>query len=440
MLPVSDESSDSAGYSLLSNLTTPVMFSLTPTRQRWPRTVALAAVMLVTATATSRLQAQTPTPENTVITNTASVSWTDANSNTYAPVTASSSVTVGFTAGVTVASPATVTPASPSTGNTVVFTITNGGNGTDQEQVKSLTAASGITITGYTFNSTSYATLALLNTAMAAANVVQGGTETVTVAYSVASSQGGITLPIVATVSSNRTPATTSTATTNVIPPTGAGVTVTPSPASPITQLPSNGTSYTVTYVVTNTGNASDTYTLAAASSSGTNATITQVNGVSGTAGSVTLAAGATSNVIVTYTVGNVAAGSTSDLSLKATSGNTTTVNATGDYTLTVIRAAITMTKQAYKDDQTTAINSTTDRVLPGQFIQYKITITNGGTSGATTVAVTDALPAAVTYQSATGDLTGWTFGFTSPTVTGTLTGTLAPAASRFFWVRVVVK
>ena len=78
------------------------------------------------------------------------------------------------------------------------------------------------------------------------------------------------------------------------------------------------------------------------------------------------------------YTVGNVAAGTTQQLVLTATSTNTPAQNSAGDLTVRVVKAALTMTKVAYRDNQTTVINNTTDRVLPGEFIQYKITVTNG--------------------------------------------------------------
>ena len=105
--------------------------------------------------------AQTPTAENTVITNTASVSYTDANGNTYTPATASVAVTVGFQAGVDVTVNAAVSPLSPSAGNELPFTINNIGNGTDQFSV-STSAQAGLTITGYKIGVTTYATLAAL--------------------------------------------------------------------------------------------------------------------------------------------------------------------------------------------------------------------------------------------------------------------------------------
>ena len=90
------------------------------------RALAVAGLLAVVMAATAQAQ----TPEFTVITNTATVTWTDANSNAYAPVSGSVNVTVGFTAGVDViAGAATVNPASPSVGNSIAFTIQNIGNG-----------------------------------------------------------------------------------------------------------------------------------------------------------------------------------------------------------------------------------------------------------------------------------------------------------------------
>jgi hypothetical protein len=153
----------------------------------------LGLASLLTLAAVPALLAQSPTPEGTVITNTATVSFTDANGNTYSSVNASVSVTVGFVAGIDVAGAASATPASPSAGNTLTFTIQNIGNGTDQVQVaENISVGSVITVTSYVFNATPYATLAALNTALAAANITQGSTITVQVKYDVAANKGGV--------------------------------------------------------------------------------------------------------------------------------------------------------------------------------------------------------------------------------------------------------
>jgi hypothetical protein len=401
------------------------------------RRLALAGMML--AGFAGAATAQTPTAEGTVITNTATATWTDANGNTYTPVTASASVTVGFLAGPDVTSPASVTPASPSTGNELAFTITNSGNGVDSVSV-SPSIGSGATITGYKLGSTTYPTLAGLNEALAGTPIPAGSSVTVTVVYTVAPGQGGQTIPATLTATSRRTPGTSDASTTNIIPTVSAGVNVTPDNGA-VSRLPSNGTQYTAVYTISNTGNRSDTYSLGASANPGTAVTIVSVNGTAGTSGSVTVGPGASTTVNVVYTVGNVAAGTTDDLSLSATSGNNAATSDAGNYVVTVIRAAITMTKEAFRDNQTTAVTGT---VLPGEYIWYKITLTNGGAAAATLTGtgygVSDALPTQVTYVSSVGDAAGWTISESSGTVSATLTGTLAPAASRFFWVRVRIK
>src|SRR5213075_796617 len=92
--------------------------------------MTLGVAVLLAATAAVPVNAQTP--EGTVIHNVATVSFTDANSNAYATVSASVDVTVGFVAGLDViASAATVGPASPSANDTLFFPVNNMGNGTD---------------------------------------------------------------------------------------------------------------------------------------------------------------------------------------------------------------------------------------------------------------------------------------------------------------------
>ncbi|MDB4951101.1 MAG: conserved repeat domain protein [Gemmatimonadetes bacterium] len=400
------------------------------------RAIAVAAMALAPFVA-GRAQAQL-TPEGTTITNTATASYTDANGNTYTNVTATASVIVGFLPGVDAASPATVTPASPSTGNSLAFTVTNTGNGTDSVNV-AFSVPSGVAVTGYVVGGTTYTTLAELNAALSVLPVTQASTVTVTVIYTVAPGKGGSTMPLTMTAHSIRTPATQDPTTTNISPPVSAAVSVTPDGGT-ASRLPSNGTQYSETFVVTNNGNATDTYTLLGATTGGT-LTLVSVNGTAGTGSSVTIAAGATANVTVVYTVANAAAaGTTAPLTLTATSTNNAAISDPGSYTITVVKAQLTMSKTAYKDDQTTTINGTTDRVLPGQYIQYKIAVTNAGTAAAQTISISDPLPSEVTYQSASGDAAGWTISTASGTVTGTLTGTLAPGATRYFWIRVLVK
>lgn len=381
-----------------------------------------------------------PTPEGTTITNTATATYTDANSNSYSSVSASASVVVGFAAGVDATSATSVTPASPSTADTLPVTLKNIGNGTDTAVV-AVTAANGLTITGYVLNGTTYASVAALNTALGTTSIPAGGSVLVKVVYNVAAGQGGATLPITVTQSSKRTPATTDPTTTNVQPPVSTSLSVTPKSATPLDRLPSNGTQYTQTFTVTNGGNASDSYSLLGAANA--DLTIVSVNGTAGTSGgSISVAAGASQTVNVVYTVNAAStAGALDSLKLTATSAANNTTTDRGFVIVRTVKAAITVTKQAFRDDQTTAINASTDRVLPNDYIQYKITVTNAaGAAAAQTVRVSDPLPAAVTYDSSTPDAAGWTLAQASGTVTGDLAGTLAAGASRYFWIRVKVK
>jgi uncharacterized repeat protein (TIGR01451 family) len=402
-------------------------------------TARLLSLALMLAAFASR-GAFAQTPEGTVITNTASVSFTDANTNTYSAVTASVSVTVGFLAGVDITGSAIAGPATPSSANVLSFPIQNIGNGTDQFQIgtPSISVAGVITITGYVYNATNYATLALLNTALSSANVTQGSSITVQVKYDVASNKGGVATVLTMTAASQRTPATTDSFATTITPAQTFSVAVTPDGGQAITKLPSNGTNYSFTFTVTNTGNGADNFTLVG-SHTGSAITIVSVNGVAGSSTTISgIASGAAPTVAVVYSVGNVAAGTTDNLKLTATSvgDNTKTDDGTAD--LTVVRPALSMTKAAYRDNQTTLLGGG-DVVLPGEFIQYKVTITNGGAAAAAVVHIADTQPSQVTFQSATGDLAGWTFANTGNALTADLTGTLAASASRFIWIRVKI-
>ncbi|MET0400315.1 MAG: hypothetical protein ABW277_26230 [Longimicrobiaceae bacterium] len=400
------------------------------------RRLALAGLLLAPLAASPAL-AQTPTPEGTTITNTATATWSDANGNSYTPATASVSVTVGFSAGLDVVSPAAATPLSPSTANEQPYTITNNGNGVDSITV-SASAGAGSSITGYKLGSTTYATLAELNAALAGTPIAAGGSVTVTLVYSVATGQSGQSIPLSLTATSRRTPGTTDTSTTTLSPIAVAGISVTPD-AGTVSRLPSNGTQYTATYTLTNPGGVGGTYNLAASTANGAVLTIVSVNGSAGASGSISVGAGGTQTVDVVYTIATgAAAGSTAGLTLTATSSTDPGTTDTGSYTVTVIGASVSMTKEAFRDNQTSAIGGS-DRVLPGEYIQYRITVTNTGASAASNVSVSDPLPAQVTYQSASGDAAGWTIGESSGTVTAALPS-LAPAASRYFWIRVRVK
>jgi uncharacterized repeat protein (TIGR01451 family) len=217
-------------------------------------------------------------------------------------------------------------------------------------------------------------------------------------------------------------------------------VATTPNGAT-VSQLPSNGTSYSQTFVVIDSGNVSDSYSLVASVAPAGVVGIVSVNGVNGTTGTTaTLAAGVSTNVVVVYTVSSAAAtGASAMLMLRATSTTNLTVQDTADVTVTVARAGITMTKALYRDNQTTLVTGPAG-VQPGEFVQYKVTVTSSGGAPANSVSVSDVLPAAVTYTSSAGDAAGWTISNAAGTVTANLSGALAAGAARYFWIRVRVK
>lgn len=414
------------------------------------RRIVLLGLLAAPLLATPAL-AQSPTPEGTVITNTATATFTDANNNTYASVTASASVTVGVQLATTVTpSAASQTPASPSTGNTVAFTIANAGNANRDTVQVTATIGAGITITAYalTVNGAvvgSYATLAQLNTALGQNGIDYASTAVVTATYTVATGRGGLSSDVTLTATSQRTPTppgvvTPASGTVTITPTVAAAVAVTPDNGT-TSRLPSNGTQYSETFTVANNGNASDTFTLTG-STTGTAITIVSVNGSVGSASSATIAAGASASITVVYTVANAApAGPGGTLVLTATSANDGAVSDPGQYTLTVVRSAIAMTKVPYRDDGVTVI-AASDRVVPGEYVRYLITVTNTGAAPASGVSVSDPLNAQLTYDSATGDAAGWTLTYNggTTTITGALSGTLAASASRSFWVRARIR
>jgi uncharacterized repeat protein (TIGR01451 family) len=206
--------------------------------------------------------------------------------------------------------------------------------------------------------------------------------------------------------------------------------------AATVSKLPSNGTNYTQTFVVTNTGGASDSYTVAASVAPAGIVTIVSV----APAGTAALAPDSAANITVTYSVATGAAtGATATITLTATSTLTSASTNAGDLTVTVARAGITMTKALYRDDRTTLVTGPS-AVSVGEYVQYRVTVTNGGGAAASTVSVSDPIPGQVTYDSATPDAAGWTIVTASGTLTANLAGTLATGASRFFWIRVRVK
>ncbi len=380
------------------------------------------------------------TAEGVVIANMATVTYTDANSNIYGSVNGSVNVTVGFGAGIDVvrAQP-TATPASPSTLNTMGFDVVNVGNGTDNVSVsEGISDGTVITaITNYRFNSTDYGSIAALNTALAGFPIAAAGTITITVEYTIASDKGGQPSTYTLTATSVRDGPTSDNDNTVVTPGLTGTVATTPD-AQAITQLPSNGVNYTFTFNVANNQNGVDDFNLLVTLSGSGVIAIQSVDGVGGASTTITnLAAGASQDIDVVYTVANgAAAGATETLFLDATAVATSATDQ-GSIDLTVVKANLTITKEAWDDIRSAQISAD---VLPGDFIEYKVIIANTGTADATNVHVDDLLPSEVTYISAEGDVPAdWGFTILLQDFDADLTPALVNGSPRVFWIRVQV-
>jgi len=400
--------------------------------------ISLGVAVLIAALTAVPANAQTP--EGTVIRSIGTVGFTDANTNTYALAADTVNVTVGFVAGVNlIAGSATVGPASPSTNDTLSFQVANIGNGTDSVTISQIISVGGIiTVTGYRVGATTYTSLALLNNALSSTAIAQAANITVKVVYNVTGGTGGLSTVVTLTATSRRNTGVSANGVTTVTPNLTTSVAVTPDGTQNLQRLPSNGTNYSFSFTVTNNASGSDGFDLLA-SHPKTAITLVSVNGASGDSTRITgVAAGASQVIAVVYSIANVAAGTVDTLVLKARSTASPATSNTGFADLTVIRPLVTINKVAYRDNQTTLIGSGT--VVPGEFIQYQITVTNSGSAAASTVHVSEPLPAQLTFASSTPDAAGWTLSNVGNNVSADLTGTLAVGASRTFWVRASVK
>ena len=338
-----------------------------------------------------------------------------------------------------------VASAGFATGGSATYTLTldnNGPQGAAGPITLTNTLPAGLTYTSVTgTGSWVCSTLAQVATCTWAGTYNKNSPTTITIVASITNA-APTSVTNVATVSypglddsnlANNTASTTSAVTVRSVATTPDGAT--------ISRLPSNGTNYTQTFVVTNTGTVSDSYNLVATVAPAGIVTIVSVAGVAGSTATTTpVAAAATRNVAVVYSVATGAAtGAGATLTLTATSIATSSSSNAGDLTVTVTRAGITMAKALYRDDQTTLVTGPS-AVSVGEYVQYRVTVTNGGGAAASVVSVSDPIPGQVTYDSATPDAAGWTIATAAGTLTANLAGTLAAGASRYFWIRVRVK
>jgi uncharacterized repeat protein (TIGR01451 family) len=343
------------------------------------------------------LAAQTagPTPEGTKITNTATVSYTDANGNTYQDETASSEVTVGFKAGVTVDGDVSVTTAS-GVQDTATFTVTNAGNGDDRFTFDLTGTTAGITNISYLYDGDEYATLELLYAAIwptGADSTAAGTSIVIGVIYTVAENLAGQDQAITFTATSVRDTDMADDYTTDILVP-NADVSVTASPTT--RDVIGTGLvveSYTVTFTVKNEGDATSTFTLAPVAGGA----VTIVDDDLPSSMEVELAAGAEVTYTFTYTVtGGDPSGT---LKLTATDKYNSFVADDDTHTATVLTRLIEVTKLVYRADGTTLVGEN-DEVIPGETLVYKITVKNLTAFDAKDIEVGDPLPSALTYVS----------------------------------------
>ena len=395
------------------------------------RSLALTGLVLLLGV----IPAAAQTWEGSSITNTAEVTYQDANGNSYSD-SDNVSVTVGFTSGIDVNDPTTVTPAAGSTDNSLTFTITNTGNGDDQAVVDDVTFSGDFTPTNvsYWIGGTEYANLAALNAALAALDLTEGSPSVnVTVQYDVPAGTGGQTATVQMDVYSNRVNGTTDSGSGDISPPLSGGITVDDGSGTS-SGLASNGTqTYTVTFDVTNGQSGVDLIDLSFSGDAGISNV--QVNG--GTTQDISFTAGETKTITVTYQA-DASVGTTLNMTLTATSDSNGTVTDNGAHAFTITEPSFSITKEAWLDDKSAEISG---NVLPGDYIQYKVIVSNNdGTHNLSTISVTDDLPSQVTYDSDSDDSgsPAWSISESGGTVTATLTS-LPAGTSRFFWIRVQV-
>lgn len=398
--------------------------------------VALGALM---AGGGSPLSAQTT--EGTTITNRATASYTDANSNTYADVFDEVSVTVGFAGALTVTEPTGTNSTNVAADGDygLVFTIANGGNGSD---VISVTGGSDdptvATITGFVYNTVTYPTELALNAVLALDSVPYAGDVTVEVLYNVPAGQGGNSATVTLTATSTRDANNNSDFTLINVNLTGS-LAVT-SDVLAVDRLPSNGTVlYTTTFQVESQATGTTDFDLDA-TLDGTNAAslvVTRIGEtgflVAGSSTTISFAAGETREITVEYRVDGTPAqrGSSSTLTLTV---DVPAVSETGsdDHAATIIAPVVAVTKTVHANQTDALADGPTlsGDPLPGDQLWYRVEVTNSGDADAVmdgAFGITDdfsTLP--VTYVAASLDGTGspvaWdTLGEASEVITGTM-------------------
>jgi hypothetical protein len=362
---------------------------------------------------------QSWTPAGTTITNTATATFTDAQGNTYDPVSGSVDVVVGFKAGITVDDlAASYTVASGDTAY-VGWVIMNTGNGDDTPNITAPVLDGGFynvieyCWTHYDTDGNVVATECKATFAeLTFPELAPGEYLILEVEYTVAGGYGGTTGTVELAAASTEDPTVTADAGPTDVTVTLAGaVSVTPDDQA-VSQLPSDpdGTDgnttqvYTATFSVTNGYTGTITFDIDGAFTGTAFATVGDPYLCSdGTKTAITelqLLSGASRDVCVDYQVDDVAGGTEGSITLTATFG--TDVDA-GSYDVTVIRPVLSITKTAYYDNAGVmggVIDNTDEaaRPKPGDVIWYTIEVSNGNSSSApASIEISDPLPAQVT-------------------------------------------
>src|SRR5438874_2267336 len=294
--------------------------------------------------------------------------------------------------GVVVAPHADTVSRLPGTNYTRSFTVQNVGNTTDSyDLLTSKVPGTALTITSITGSGV---TQGSNPDSARLANVAANATVTVTVHYNVGSGAVGPSDTLVFTARSVASPTSKDNGrlTVTVL---GHGAAVAPH-ADSVKHLPSNGTNYTASFTVQNTGNSLDNFDLLTKKRPGTALTTVSITGSGVTQGPnpdsarlASLAGNASAAVTVTYAVGNVAAGTIDTLIFTARSQAAPAARDSGRLVLTVVRPSLTIARAV----------SPNGSLAPGTVLGYTLSVTNGGSSNASGVALVDTLAAAVQFK-----------------------------------------
>lgn len=419
------------------------------THKSWmARALALAGLTVAIAAAPAAAQ----TPEGTTIRNIATTTFTDANSNSYAAVADTVDITVGFQSGLSLTPDGgSASPASPSTGGTIALTVQNVGNGVDTVQVaESITGdPTVISVTNYNFNAGNYASVALLNTALATFEFTAGASTVITVTYDVPSDKGGLSANYQLTATSVRDGAQSDPGDYDITAGETFGVTVIEQ-GSGLDSTTANllpGNNQTVVFTVTNNGNGPEDFDLETSQNLGAVITVVSITGTSVTQGAnpdsarvAGLGVSASVNVTVTFNVANLAAGTVDSLFFLATAVANPSTTDESAYIVTIVKPSVTITKAAFTNSGLTTPVS--GDVLPGQSIWYKVTVSNSsGTASAISIDLDDDLPTQVTYVTHGDDGNGWTIVKLPgpPEHIDATKASLVAGASAYFWIKVTI-